>query len=110
MKRDYIKWYSRTLNKQMELLVFGHDGTPVLFFPTRTARFFDYENWKVIDAIHPKIANGELQVFCVDSYDNESFYSYNHPSEKIKKHLSYENYILEEVIPFIHRRNSNGKI
>ena len=94
----------------MELLVFGHAGKPVLFFPPRTARFYDYENWKIIEAIRPKIANGELQVFCVDSYDAESFYSFNPPSEKIKKHLSYENYILEEVIPFIFSRNINCKI
>lgn len=110
MEREYAKWYSNLLNKEMELLVFGHAGTPVLFFPTRTARFFDYENWKIIEAIRPRIANGELQVFCVDSYDNESFYSCNHPSQKIIKHLAYENYILQEVIPFIFSKNSSGKI
>ena len=110
MKREYTKWYSQRLYRDMEILVYGHAGTPVLFFPTRTARFYDYENWKIIEALRPKIANGELQVFCVDSYDNESFYSYRHPSEKIKKHLLYENYILQEVIPFIYARNSNSKI
>jgi len=110
MEREYIKWYSPLLNKEMELLAFGNAGTAVLFFPTRTARFYDYENWKVIEAIRPKIANGELQVFCVDSYDAESFYSFNPPSEKIRKHLAYENYILQEVIPFIFSRNGNCKI
>lgn len=94
----------------MELLVFGQGGKPVLFFPTRTARFYDYENWRIIESMQPKIDKGELQVFCVDSYDNESFYSNHHPSEKIKKHLHYEDYILHEVIPFIKERNDFHKI
>lgn len=110
MKREYFKWFSHRLNREMELLVFGETGTPVLFFPTRTARFFDYENWRIIDAIRPRIEQGWLQVFCVDSYDSESFYSYHHPAEKIRRHLQYESYILEEVIPFIHGRSNHQKI
>lgn len=111
MHREYHKWFSPHLKKEMEFLVFGETGKPVLFFPTRTARFYDYENWKVIDAIADKINQGQLQVYCVDSIDIESFYcSCSHPSQRILRHIQYENYILHEVIPFINHRNSNGKI
>lgn len=51
MKREYHKWYSSNLEKEMELLVFGHSGAKVLFFPPRMGRFFDYENWRVIKAL-----------------------------------------------------------
>ena len=34
MRRDYHKWYSPELGREMELLVFGHDGLPVIVFPT----------------------------------------------------------------------------
>jgi esterase/lipase superfamily enzyme len=95
----------------MELLVFGHAGTPVLFFPTRTARFYDYENWKVIEAISDKINNGLLHVFCVDSIDAESFYcECSHPSQRILRHIQYEQYILNEVLPLIRYKNPNGFI
>lgn len=95
----------------MELLVFGHAGTPVLFFPTRTARFYDYENWKVIDAIADKINKGWLQVYCVDSIDLESFYcSCSHPSQRIVRHTQYEKYILDEVMPLIRLKNSSSYI
>lgn len=94
----------------MELLVFGHSGTPVLFFPTRTARFYDYENWKVIEAIENKINKGWLQVYCVDSNDLESFYATCHPSERIIRHLRYEDYILHEVMPLIKHKNTNSHI
>ncbi len=91
----------------MELLVFGHSGAAVIFFPTRTARFYDYENWRIIDAIKDKIEQGLIQVFCVDSADLESFYSTLHPADKIKKHLDYETYILTEVIPFAAKQGSS---
>lgn len=110
MKRTYQKWFSPVLNKEIELLVFGHGGQPVIFFPTRTARFFDYENWGIINALSDKIMHGQLQVFCVDSIDIESFYSNTHPAEKIKRHLQYESYILNEVIPFIRGFNKNPLI
>src|SRR3954470_24503536 len=111
MNREYHKWFSPELKRDMELLVFGHAGTPVLFFPTRTARFYDYENWKVIDAISGKIDNGNLQVYCVDSIDIETFYcACSHPSQRILRHLQYERYILDEVIPFIKSNNPNDSL
>jgi len=111
MNREYRKWFSPHLKKDMELLVFGHAGTPVLFFPTRTARFYDYENWKVIDAISEKINKGWLQIYCVDSIDLESFYcSCSHPSQRIIRHMQYEQYIVNEVIPLIRYKNPNNYI
>jgi esterase/lipase superfamily enzyme len=84
----------------MELLVFGHAGARVLFFPTRRARFFDYENWGVVEALRPRLERGELQLYCVDSVDAESLYCpHKHPAERIGRHLQYEQYLLHEVLP-----------
>ena len=110
MNREYHKWLSPAINKEIELLVFGSTGTPVLFFPTRSARFYDYENWRIVSAIQDKIEKGLLQLFCVDSIDSESFYADAPPSERIQKHLQYEKYILNEVIPFIKNKNQNQEL
>ena len=111
MNREYHKWHSPHLKRDMELLVFGHTGVPVLFFPTRTARFYDYENWKVIDAIGDKINKGWLQVYCVDSIDFESFYcSCSHPSQRIIRHIQYQQYIVREVLPLMRNKNNNNYI
>lgn len=92
----------------MELLVFGHAGAPVLFFPTRTARFYDYENWRIIDSLKEKIEAGYLQVFCVDSTDIDSFYNPTiHPSERIVRYGQYEKYIVKEVVPFMKKKNDS---
>jgi esterase/lipase superfamily enzyme len=109
MEREYQKWYSSELQRDMELLIFGYSGRAVLFFPTRMARFYDYENWGIIDALQELINNGQLQLFCVDSIDSESFYNQNiHPAERITRHLQYEQYLLNEVLPFISTKNKVG--
>jgi esterase/lipase superfamily enzyme len=109
MNREYYKWFSPHLQRDMELLIFGHGGDPVIFFPTRTARFYDYEDWQVIEALRRKIEAGYIQVYCVDSVDNESFYAKHlHPAERILRHLQYEKYILDEVIGLIQSRNPHS--
>ncbi len=109
MNREYHKWFSNNLQRDMELLIFGHSGRAVLFFPTRMARFYDYENWGIIDSLRSKIAQGELQLFCVDSIDRESFYNDDvFPSVRIDRHLQYEQYLLQEVIPLISHKNGGN--
>lgn len=106
MHRKYHEWDSAALGRRMELLVFGETGARVLLFPTRKARFYDYENWGVIEALQPKIESGLLQVYCVDSVDAESLYNFDkHPAERICRHLQYQQYILEEVLPMSEANN-----
>ena len=106
MKREYHKWYSPSLQREMELLVFGEGGEPILFFPTRTAHFYDYEDWRVIDALRRKIESRQIQVYCLDSIDKESFYARNvPPSDRILRHLQYEQYLLREVVPLVRQNN-----
>lgn len=111
MKREYHKWYSPNLNRDMELLVFGYAGPKVLFFPPRMGRFYDYENWKIIANLEQKIKLGELQVFCVDSVDLESFYNtFKDPGYRINRHIKYENYVIEEVLELANLINPNKNI
>lgn len=111
MNREYHRWYSAHLERDMELLIFGHGGRAVLFFPPRMGRFYDYENWGIIEGIADRINNGELQLFCVDSIDAETFYNeQSSPEEKINRHLQYERYIVNEVLPFMRTKNPDGDL
>jgi len=92
----------------MELLVFGHAGARVLVFPTRDGRFYEYENLGLIEALSEKIEEGHLQLFCVDNFAFETFYCYwRHPADRIQRHIRYEDYLLEEVLPFMDRLNAH---
>jgi esterase/lipase superfamily enzyme len=106
MNREYHKWFSPHLQREMELLVFGHAGARTLVFPTRDGRFFDYENWGLVHALQPQLENGYIQLFCVDSIDAESFYCFwCRPEDRMVRHLQYESYLLGEVLPFSARKN-----
>jgi esterase/lipase superfamily enzyme len=74
LKRDYRKWHSSALGREMEMLVFGEAGTPVLVFPTSMGRFYQWEDFGMIAHMASRIDAGWLQLWCVDSVDSESFY------------------------------------
>jgi esterase/lipase superfamily enzyme len=92
----------------MELLLFGHAGARVLIFPTSKGRFFEWEDRGMMDALGEHLAQGWLQIFCVDSYDAESWYAWwKHPGERAWRQELYDRYLLNEVIPFTVHRNAN---
>jgi esterase/lipase superfamily enzyme len=108
MNREYIRWYSQRLQREMELLVFGHAGAKVLMFPTRDGRFWEYERLGLVAALADKLEAGQLQLYCIDGLANESFYDRNrHPAERIKRHAALEDYILHEVLPLMAEKNSH---
>ena len=74
-ERHYLKEWSPVLGRDMELLVFGNAGLPLLVFPTSMGRFFQWEDFGMVDALRDKIEAGFVQLFCVDSVDERSEFS-----------------------------------
>src|SRR5271170_6567863 len=64
MNREYHKWYSPRLGRDMELLVFGHTGLPVIVFPTSGGRYYEFEDRGMVGALGGKIDAGQLQLYC----------------------------------------------
>ena len=72
-------------------------------------KFFEYEDRGMIGVLAPKIERGELQVFCPDAVDTESWYNKGvHPRVRVLRHLQYERYILHEFLPFVRWKNPGG--
>ena len=59
MNREYHKWYSPRLGRDMELLVFGHAGLPVMVFPTSGGRFYEFEDRGMVGALAGNIDGGQ---------------------------------------------------
>jgi esterase/lipase superfamily enzyme len=111
MNREYHKWKSSRLGREMELLVFGHAGMPVVVFPTSGGRFYEFEDRGMIGALEGKIKTGGVQVYCVDSVDMESWYNRRvNPRRRIARHMQYEEYVLSEVIPLLREGNSDPRL
>ena len=102
MKREIYKWYSPSLNKEMDIVVYGHYGMPLLMFPTAGADFLEYERFQLIDSIKPVIDEGKFKVFSINSINNESWLNNGvYPTHKSLRHGQYNQYIIEEAVPFI---------
>lgn len=111
MHREYHRWFSPRLGRDMELLTFGHGGAPVILFPTSKGRFYQNEDFHLLDAMAPGIDAGRFFVVCVDSVDEESWYArWKPPSERVRRHEQWESYLLEEVVPFARSRAPFGPL
>lgn len=109
--RSYHRWHSPTLRRDMELLVFGHAGARVLAFPTSQGRFFDWEDRGLIGALAEHLSHGWVQVFCVDSVDGESWFGKHlPPADRARRHVEYDHYVLDEVLPFSMERNASDSL
>ncbi|OJX40509.1 MAG: transposase [Chloroflexi bacterium 44-23] len=109
MEAEYFKWFSHSLNQDMELKVYGYGGKPMLAFPPQSGRFFDLENYGMISAIQPWIDSGKIKVFTVDSVDSQSWANWDaHPADRARRHEEYDRYIMQEVVPFIRRHGDDN--
>ena len=106
MHREHHRWYSPSLGRDMELLVFGHGGARTVVYPTSKGRFFEWEDRGMVGALAEQLERGWLQLFCVDSVDDESWYArHKHPVQMAERQEQYERYVLDEVLPLGESRN-----
>jgi len=108
MKRELSSWYSPALNKEMPIAVYGHYGFAILLIPTAAADYLEYERFQLIDAIAPMIESGKCRVFSIDSMNKESWMNNQMlPEHKAIRHNQFNEYVFNEVVPFIRNSTSN---
>ena len=107
MHREHARWFSPRLDRDMDLLIFGHAGARVIVFPSSMGKFFEWEDQGMIAALGEHLENGWLQLYCVDSVDSDSWYAkWKHPADRAFYHGRYDAYIRDEVVPLT-QRNPN---
>lgn len=107
MERKLSSWHSPSLNKEMPIAVYGSYGFALLMIPTAAADYLEYERFQLIDAIAPFLDGGKCKVFSINSINNESWLNNDmDPRHKIVRHMQFNDYVFNEVVPFI--RNSTS--
>ncbi len=100
MHREHVRWHSPRLERDMDLLVFGHAGARVVVFPSSMGRFYEWEDRGMIGALGRQLEQGHLQLYCVDSVDEQSWYAtWKHPADRARYHARYDAYVRHEVVP-----------
>ncbi len=111
MEIRYETHWSSHLNREMEFKVYGHGGRPVLFIPCQGGRFFDFENFGMLDHWAPWIEAGACKVYSADCIDNEAWAAFGADNRwRIENHERWYNYIVEELVPTIHYDSGRGDI
>ena len=111
MKEEYLKWYSKHLERHVELLVFGHSGYPVVLFPTSTGSFYENRDMGLVNACSWYLDEGLVQIFCPESNNTQSFYDKGiTPKQRIQNHVAYEKMVKEEIVERIKSNTQVGKV
>ncbi len=108
MNRSYHRWFSPSLQRDMELLAFGQGGARIFVFPTSCGRFFDWEDRGLVRSLSEHLERGWIQLICLDSVDRESWYAHDRPpGERAWRHAQYDQYVSAEVVPWSLQLNKN---
>lgn len=102
MEVVYQKLWSENLGRDMEFKVYGHAGKPMLVFPSGCGRFFEFEDFGMLEVVREFVEAGKVQIYTIDSIDCEAWLAdWMYPGDRALRHLQYERYVLEEFLPFM---------
>ena len=102
--------FSKSLNKDMTVNVYGEGKKPYIVFPTSEGNAGDFENFSMISSINEQHGFKRITLYCIESHDSKTFYNTDDPKVRISRHADYENYVFEELIPFIKKKHKNNFI
>jgi esterase/lipase superfamily enzyme len=95
--------WSAAIGASGSVLAYGHWGRPVLAFPAENGGARDWEDRGMVDAVGGLLEAGRVKLYCVDSFDSESWSNRSLPLEaRAGEHARYESWIVDEVVPWIH--------
>ena len=107
MQRSLSSWYSPSLQKEMPIAVYGDYGFALLLVPTAAADYLEYERFQLMDSLSGLINSGKVKVFSIDSINNESWMNNQaDPRHKSWRHQQWNEYVFNEVVPFIRTNTS----
>ncbi|MBA3543297.1 MAG: esterase family protein [Chthoniobacterales bacterium] len=111
MHRDYHRWYSQRLNRDMGVAVYGHYGLPILAFPTSGGDEWEQEGQGMIRTLGPYLDEGRIRIFSINGVQSDSFQNKGaHPFHRSWMQAQYDDYVANEVFPFIDSQCQAGGI
>jgi esterase/lipase superfamily enzyme len=99
---EHVELYSPAIGANGSVVRYGHWGRPVLAFPAEGGGAWDFEGNGMIDAVRGLVEAGRVKLYCVDSFDAESWSNRSIPlEERAHQHARYESWIADQVVPHI---------
>jgi len=84
------------------VLAYGYYGRPLVAFPSENGEPHDWEDRGMVEAIGPLLDEGKLKLYCVPSFDRDSWTRGDLPlEERARRHGHYEWWVLTKLVPFV---------
>lgn len=108
-QRTTLTWNSPALHgRSMECRIHGHAGPRVIVFPSSMGWNREWEDQGMCHAVGDWLESGALQLVCVPSEDERSWYDESIPyRDRAEWHARYDAYLRDEVLPATAERNPN---
>lgn len=111
MRREFIGQQSGFLNREMHMLAYGETGVPLVAFPCQDGMCDNWEGFQMPEELSGYINSGQIQLFCMDTVDRESWSDRQGNKEhRAWMQEQYYRYVTEEALPLIRERNGTGQL
>ncbi len=102
MQKDVTRWHTSRLEQDVQLVRWGHSGTPVLLFPTAGGDAEEVERFHLVSMLEPLIDGGRIKVYSTDSIAGRAWISGDHSAEFCSRVQNlFDDFIYSEVTPAI---------
>lgn len=102
--KDIYRWYSPHVEKEIQLIRWGHMGIPVLLFPTAGGDAEEVERFHLIGVLMPLIEAGRIKVYSTDSVAGQAWISKQHSPEYCSRLQNmFDALICQEIVPAIRK-------
>ena len=102
MQKDVTHWHTSRLEQDVQLVRWGHYGTPVLLFPTAGGDAEEVERFHLVRMLEPLIDAGRIKVYSTDSIAGRTWVSGEHSAEFCSRVQNvFDDFIYSEVAPAI---------
>lgn len=109
MKTGSFRERSALLDREMEYRIYGGGGKLCVAFPSQGGRYYDFENFGMVDSLRPWLDSGRLTLLCPDGVDRETWSNYQaDPRTRIELQERWFRYITEELLPRVGPREGKA--
>ena len=102
--KEVFQWHSPHIEQNVQLVRWGHFGTPVVLFPTAGGDAEEIERFHLIRVLEPLLEAGRIKVYSTDSVAGKAWFSGGHSGEYCSKLQNlFDAFIYKEVTPAIRK-------
>jgi esterase/lipase superfamily enzyme len=99
----HAELHSPAIGTSGSVVAYGHWGRPVLVFPAEGGSAWDFESRGMVAAVTDLVEGGRVKLYCVDSFDSESWSNRDIPTEeRARAHERYGSWIVDQVVPHVY--------